>query len=93
MGIHRFIGISLVAAALGCATEPSEQCLAYAACQAAYDEATGNAPVDVTQYLEGGACWDSAENAASCTNDCERGLSMLADAAVDEGLELATCAR
>lgn len=91
MGIQRFIGISLMPVALACATEPSEQCLAYAACQAAYDEATGNAPVDVAQYQTGGACWDSAENAVRCTDDCEVGLSLLADAAADEGLDLPTC--
>ncbi|OGQ17157.1 MAG: hypothetical protein A2138_27110 [Deltaproteobacteria bacterium RBG_16_71_12] len=91
MGIRRFIGISLVTAALGCATEPSDQCLAYAACQQGYDEVTGNAPVDVAQYQEGGACWDSAENAARCTDDCEAGLALLADAATDEGLELPVC--
>ena len=52
---------------------------------------TGNAPVDVAQYQEGGACWDSAENAARCTDDCEAGLALLADAATDEGLELPVC--
>ncbi len=91
MEIRKFIGISLAAGALSCAAEPSAQCLTYVACQQAYDEATGNAPVDVTQYQSGGACWDSAENAARCTADCGAGLDLLTDAAATEGLELPAC--
>ncbi len=91
MGIRQFIGISLVSGALGCGAPQSEQCRAYVACQQAYDEATGTAPVDVAQYLEGGACWDDANNAARCTEDCEAGLTLLADAADREGLPLPAC--
>lgn len=91
MEIRGFIVISLLGGALACATEPSDACRSYVACQAAYDEATGTGPVDVAQYREGGACWDSAENAVQCTNDCESGLALLGDAAADEGLELAAC--
>ena len=91
MGIRQFIGILLLAAASGCGAPQSEQCRSYVACQQAYDEATGIAPVDVSQYLEGGACWDDANNAAHCTEDCERGLALLAEAADSEGLLLPAC--
>lgn len=91
MGIRQFIGMSLIGAAVGCVAPQSEQCRAYVACQQAYDEATGNAPVDVSQYLEGGACWDDANNAAHCTEDCQAGLALLADAAEREGLPLPAC--
>ena len=91
MEIRIFIGISLAAGVLSCAAEPSAVCLAYVGCQQAYDEATGTGPVDVTQYQPGGACWDSAENAARCTADCQTGLDLLSESATAEGLDLAAC--
>lgn len=89
--IRTFIGISLMAALGACSQEPTPECQAYVACQQAYDEATGAAPVDVTQYQPDGACWDSADNAARCTADCQAGLDALRGSAASEGLEIPSC--
>ena len=102
MKIPHFIGMSprgglagacLLLAGLfcGCGEAPSEACRAYVACQQAYDEATGAAPADVTQYEAGGACWDSGANASACSEDCEAGVAALRDAALSEGIDLPAC--
>lgn len=91
MEIRRFIGISLLCGLGACRAEPSPECQTYRACQAAYDEATGTGPVDVSQYEADGACWDSGDNAARCTADCEAGAAALARAAAAEGLDVPAC--
>ncbi len=89
----RLVVLALAAVAVGgaCAPPQSDGCKQYIACQQEYDAASGTGPVDVSQYEADGACWDSADNAATCDQQCTEGIAAVRDAAANANLDVPSC--
>jgi hypothetical protein len=90
MWIRRLVPLLAVLAS-ACAQAPTDSCRRYVACQAEYDEASRTGPADVAQYEDGGLCWQSAENASICDEQCREGLAALEEAARSANLVLPSC--
>ena len=81
----------LLVLAGACDQPQSEICQQYIACQQEFDAAAGNEPRDVSQYEADGLCWDSAENADACDQQCADGIAANAEAASNAVLDVASC--
>ena len=92
--VRRGFGITVVIAvigAAGCPVEPSDACRQYIACQTEYDEAAQTGPTEFSDYEDDGVCWDSAENAALCTERCDAAREALREAATTAGIDAPSC--
>lgn len=87
------LAVALVPLALLCAcpVEPSEECRQYIACQTEYDEAAQTGPTEFSDYEDDGVCWDSAENAALCTERCQTAREALREAAANANIDAPSC--
>ena len=77
--------------ATSCGIEQSDECRQYIACQQEYDEAAQTGPTDFADYESDGVCWQSAENAATCTGRCTEALAALRDAAANANIDAPSC--
>ena len=75
----------------GCGIEQSDECRQYIACQQEYDEAAQTGPTEFSDYEGDGVCWQSGENAATCTARCTEALEALRDAAANANLDAPSC--
>lgn len=85
------VSLALVLVASSCAVEQSDECRQYIACQQEYDEAAQTGPTEFSDYETDGVCWQSAENAATCTDRCVEALAALRDAAANAGIDAPSC--
>lgn len=74
-----------------CAVQPSEECRQYIACQTEYDAAAQTGPTEFSDYEDNGVCWQSADNAALCTERCQAALEALREAAANANIDAASC--
>lgn len=88
---RRIACIALLAGLAGCGIEQSDECRQYIACQQEYDEAAQTGPTEFSDYEGDGVCWQSAENAATCTDRCTEALAALRDAAANANLDAPSC--
>jgi hypothetical protein len=84
--------LAVVATTSSCAIEQSDECRQYIACQQEYDEAAQTGPTDFADYETTGVCWQSAENAATCTSRCTEALEALREAAANANIDAPSCA-
>ena len=89
--IPRWSAIFLSAFASGCGIEQADECRQYIACQQEYDEAAQTGPTEFADYESDGVCWQSAENAATCTDRCTEALAALREAATNANIEAPSC--
>jgi hypothetical protein len=75
----------------GCAIEQSDTCRQYIACQQEYDEAAQTGPTEFADYETDGVCWDSAENASTCSDRCSEALDALQEAAANANIDAPSC--
>jgi hypothetical protein len=85
----RFVAIVLLFA--GCGAQQSAVCKKFIACEQAYEKASNTGPIDLSQYEANGVCWQSADNATKCDQQCTDGTTAVRQAVADANLSVPAC--
>ena len=87
------LAVLFVLAVAGCTQpEPTPACKTFVACAAAYAAASQTTAIATADYTPGGVCWQSAENAALCDQECTEALAAYRAAIDAAHLDVAACA-
>ena len=65
---------------LGCAVEQESECKTYLDCMSHYNDVFGRENPDLSDYEEGGDCWQDSQTADICKDNCIEATHDLADA-------------